>query len=340
MIIRKDDLESAVEHGVISAQAAQALSEFTISRSNAPRAVNEHFRLFSNFSEVFICLGLAIVFSAFKGIFGIFGFEYVLIGAVVFWLSAEFFVAKTTKMAPAFLSVIFSCFFAVKAFLYFTKISPYGVFQFNQQNGAYIFGAIAVALLIAFFRFRIPAIIALILPSIAATGLFLIGSTSLKDPTFLWPIGISGVAAILLGIWFDSRDPLRRSRQNAYAFWLFVIGSPMAVHPLFASIWLNADYTNPNSFIPIIFGLAILVTLLGLILDRRSLVASSLVYFTIGLGYASNSLVTNVATTMAITSLAVGSFVVILGVLWYRLRAGLLAILPLGSLASKIPPSK
>ncbi len=340
MIIRKDDLEAAVEHGVVSAQAATALTEFTLSRSKHPQAVNEHFRLFSNFSEVFICLGLAIVFSAFKGIFGIFGFEYIVIGAIVYWLSAEFFVAKTTKMAPALLSIIFSCYFAVKAFLYFTKISPFGVFEVNETNGVYIFGSITVALAIAFVRFRIPATLALILPSVAITGLFLIGTTSLTDPTFLWPIGVSGVLAVLIGVWFDSKDPLRRSRQNAYAFWLFVIGSPMAVHPLFASIWLNADMANPTAIIPIIFVLAIIVTLLGLILDRRSLVASSLVYFTVGLGYASNSIVSDVATTLAITSLAVGVFVVVLGVLWYRLRSGLLAILPLGSLASKIPPSK
>jgi len=30
MIIRKDDLDSAVEHGVISARDAQALTDFTI----------------------------------------------------------------------------------------------------------------------------------------------------------------------------------------------------------------------------------------------------------------------------------------------------------------------
>ena len=339
MIIRKDDLEAAVEHGVISATSAKALAEFTLKRSKAPRAINEHFRLFSNFSEVFIVLGLLIVFSASRGIAGIFGTEFALAGAIAFWLVAEFFTWKTTKMAPALAAALFACYFAVKSFLYFANITPLGMLQTDAGHGGTVFAAIAVALAIAFARFRIPALLALILPTTALAILFFAGLTDIKDPSFLWPIGLCGLIAILIAIWFDSRDPLRRSRQNAYAFWLFVVGSPMMVHPLFASIWLNGDFKAPGSFVPFIFALAILVTLLGLILDRRSLVASSLVYFTISLAYFNNALTGNFATTLAITSLIVGSFVVILGVLWYRLRSRLMRILPLGHLAAKLPPS-
>jgi hypothetical protein len=339
MIIRKDDLESAVEHGIISASSAKALAEFTLKRSKAPRAVNEHFRLFSNFSEIFIVLGLLIIFSATRGIIGIFGLEFAVAGAIAFWLVAEFFTRKTTKMAPALAAALFACFFAVKSFLYFANITPFGILQANASHGGTVFAAVTVALVIAFFRFRIPALLALILPAVTTAILFFAGMTDLKDPSFLWPIGLCGLTAIVIAIWFDSRDPLRRSRQNAYAFWLFVVGSPMMVHPLFASIWLNGDFKDPDAIIPMVFALAVLITLLGLVLDRRSLVASSLIYFTVSLGYFNNALTDNIATTLAVTSLLVGSFVVILGVLWYRLRGRLLHILPLGKLAAKLPPS-
>ncbi len=82
MIIRKDDLEAAVEHGVISAKSARDLSEFTIKRAAVPRAVNEQFKLVNNFSEIFICIGLFIVYGAFSTFIesGLLGSKFLPVG--------------------------------------------------------------------------------------------------------------------------------------------------------------------------------------------------------------------------------------------------------------------
>lgn len=340
MIIRKDDLESAIEHGVISARDAQALSEFTIKRAATPRAVNEHFKLVNNFSEVFICIGLFIIYGAFSSfrVIGLLAEQYALVGAIGFWLLAEFFAFRTNKMLPALVAVLMAGTIAVQSVMFYTGIAPELMWKFQGPNAGYVWAGVALALTLSFARFRIPILLALLAISTTVAALIFSG-TSLNNASFLWPIGISGVIFLLLAIWFDSRDPLRRSRQNAYAFWLFIVGSPLAVHPIFASLWLNFDKSEPYSVIVMVLILAVLVTLIGLILDRRSLVASTLVYFTGGIGYSYYAVTKDIGSALATTSLLVGLFVVLLGVLWYRVRARFLPLLP-GGLRALVPPSK
>jgi len=341
MIIRKDDLDSAVEHGVISAKDAEALSEFTLKRAATPRAMNEQFHLVNNFSEVFIVIGLFIIYSAFAGIIasGLLDEQFTPIGVAGFWLLAEFFTLRTNKRLPALVSVLMACVLAVKSALLYTGLGATDMWAFDQQHSAHIWGGIALALIISFIRFRIPLLLALIAASTTIAAV-LYSDTRVSDASFLWPLGICGVAILLLAFWFDSRDPLRRSRQNAYAFWLFIIGSPLAIHPVFASVWLNADKSQPGTVIAIVFALAVIVSLLGLILDRRSLVASSLIYFTVGIGYSYYSITKDVSSSLATTSLLVGFFVVLLGVLWYRARSIIMKMLPFPGLKALVPPSR
>ncbi|HFC04640.1 MAG TPA: hypothetical protein ENJ55_02950 [Rhizobiales bacterium] len=341
MIIRKDDLESAVEHGIISAKDARNLSEFTLKRSTAPRAINEHFRLFSNFSEVFICLGLSILFSALNTLISPSATSpvYTLLTAGGFWVFAEFFTQKTTKMAPALFSVIFSGVLALNAFEYSTGIAAAKIFNMNRPDGFLIAAFIAIFALLAFLRFRIPALLVIIVAATAGAGVLLTRDT-FGNLTFLWSLGITGAATLATAIWFDSRDPLRRSRQNAYAFWLFIIGSPLAIHPLFASVWLQAvDNDKSLPVFLIVFVLATLVTIAGLLLDRRSLVASSLIYFTVTIGYFNYNLTGSNSLAVVYTPLLIGTFVIVIGILWYKIRARLLNIIPLGKFKAFLPPS-
>lgn len=339
MIIRKDDIEAAVENGIISAQNARDLTEFTLKRSKVPRAVNEQFKLFNNFSEIFICLGLVIVYGAFSAISsaGLIGPKALPVGVVGFWLLAEFFTFRTTKNAPAMVAAIMSCVLAVHALVHFAGIDVTSPWALKGANAPLIWGAFAGFLTLAFARFRIPFLLA---PIALATALAAVGffGDEIFNTKVLLPIGVIGVLALLLAIWFDSRDPLRRSRQNAYAFWLFVVGSPMAIHPVFSLIWLNGDSNRIEFTLAGIFIAAVTTTLIGLVLDRRSLVASSLVYFTVSLGYLNFGLAGNLPIALAITSLVIGGFVILLGVLWYRVRNVVMLLVPAG-LATKLPPT-
>jgi heme A synthase len=88
----------------------------------------------------------------------------------------------------------------------------------------------------------------------------------------------------------------------------------------------------------VVCGLALAFTVLGLILDRRSLVASSLLYFTAVLSYAAVQAGAGFTTVLAGVPLAIGLLVIILGLAWNPLRDLVLRVVPFASLFR--PPSE
>ncbi len=339
MIIRKDDLEAAVEHGIISARAAKALSEFTLKRANVPRAANEPFRIVNNFAEVFICIGLFIIFFAASTLLFMFGLNFLPLMILVFWAFSEYFTFHTIKTAPAIISVGLLAYLLVEAIFHFTGNTAANQSYFSQSTTSLFYVALAWAAVlgVVFARFRLPI---LLLPLVAAITISISLTLSLdtEDAKFLIPLGVCGLITLAVATWLDSRDPLRRSKTNAYAFWLFIIGSPLTIHPLLVGIFVSMPDNSETIIAIIVLAIAVLATLTGLLLDRRSLVASSLIYFTLSIGWLSSQIGAGVTMAVTTTSLTIGLGVVLLGVFWYRIRAVVLQLLPLPGLKAKLPP--
>ena len=76
---------------------------------------------------------------------------------------------------------------------------------------------------------------------------------------------------------FDLSDRLRATRRSDCAFWLHVLAAPLLVHSL---VGLVSDNTfKPDTFAAImIVVIALLLTIVALIIDRRALLVSALVY--------------------------------------------------------------
>lgn len=347
MIIRSDDLDAAVDHGVISAKDARALADFAATRNKVARARNEQFKLINNFAEVFICIGLLIVFGALKGLAtpGLVGPVLLIVGALGFYGLAEFFIARTTKNAPALVSALLFCWLAVTAlahYLGWTDIVP--VDADKSTHALPYWGALAGLLIFSFWRTRLPFLLATIAVTVAVVALSafakLFPGSDAEYTPFIWlPIGFTGLAALITAVWFDSRDPLRRSRQNAYAFWLFVIASPMTIHPFFVSLF-SSTYKSIGEYamVALVVTLGVVAALMGLILDRRSLVASTMIYFTITLSWLSSKLTNNWGIAFGTASLTVGLTVIILGVLWYQTRNAIVSVLVPASWRRFLPP--
>ena len=64
MKLEREDLNAAVENRILSAEQADALQDFLVVRHQTPRAGAENFRVTNNFGEIFISLGLIIMFIA------------------------------------------------------------------------------------------------------------------------------------------------------------------------------------------------------------------------------------------------------------------------------------
>ena len=98
----------------------------------------------------------------------------------------------------------------------------------TDQSGFLALAALLLAVALA--RFRLPLLVLGLALSLVALAL------SLLDAPTLWIMGGCGLVSILIGIALDLKDPTRTGAWHEWAMWLFVVGSPLAVHPLFVTV--------------------------------------------------------------------------------------------------------
>lgn len=338
----RDDLDSSVAEGIITHEQADAIRR--------KRAANdEPFRLVGNFGDVFLCIGLLFVYWA-QGAFMLVASVPILwvhVGfAILFWLIAEFFVFSTRRKFPAVVSIALFVLSVHKvATLYLGDVSLTGMafaYFSGIETGIRAIEHLTVvtgALLLALLRFRQP-IIVLGLGLCATLLAFALTRLYVAETPARLVLAACGVFFLLAGFLLDMKDKARTGIWHEWALWLFVLGSPLTVHPIF--LGLLADQlaaTRTGSFTEFIqldlegmiwavAALAAGFSLLGLLLDRRSLVASTLLYLSAILTYATFRSGLGLSTAVAVVPLTIGILVILLGVGWDHARAALLRIVP------------
>ncbi|MGI9372471.1 MAG: hypothetical protein ACR2OJ_08240 [Hyphomicrobiales bacterium] len=347
MKLEREDLNAAVENRILSAEQADALQEFLAVRNQTPRAKAENFRVTNNFGEIFISLGLIIMFMAMIRAVGIFDISSATSGtlssvklvaipalAALFWAFAEFFTYKRPQLLPAVTSAILFVVAVTSAASLYLHGNPDLLDATFAFENTWINLVRALAFGLVFMRFKLPMLL-LFFAAAAAQTAFVFLSTQFPALPYNLILGVCGLAILLTAIWLDTLDPLRNSKTTAYAFWLFIIGSPMTIHPIFFSVLMSGEIEQT---VLIVFICALSATLLGLLLDRRSLVASSLIYFTISIGYMNSQIPGTMNLTLPLTALIIGTGIVLIGVFWYPIRSLLMGKLPQFSFLEKLPP--
>jgi len=338
----RDDLASSVAEGIITPEQAAA-----IRRNRA--AQDEPFRLVGNFGDVFLCVGLLFVYWA-QGAFMLVAdvpVVWVHAGfAVLFWLIAEFFVFGARRKFPAVVAIaLFALSVHKVASVYLGGVSLAGLafaYFSGVETGIRAIEHLAVvtgALLLALLRFRQP-IIVLGLGLCATLLAFALTRLYVAETPARLVLAGCGVFFLLLGFALDMKDKARTGIWHEWALWLFVLGSPLTVHPIFLGlIGEQLAATRVDSFsdfvrvdfeglIWAVTALAAGFSLLGLLLDRRSLVASTLLYLSAILTYATFRSGLGVSTAAAVVPLTIGILVILLGVGWDHARAALLRVVP------------
>jgi drug/metabolite transporter (DMT)-like permease len=152
-------------------------------------------------------------------------------------------------------------------------------------------------------------------------------------------MGGCGVALIALGIALDLRDPTRTGAWHEWAMWLFVVGSPLAVHPMFVTVIRDRVQNgfSEGGMIALVLALAFIVSFVGLLLDRRSLVTSSLIYLASAFGYLLFRSVGDPISLLGIIPLIIGVYVILLGVAWQPIRRTVLHNLPGQAILQYLP---
>jgi hypothetical protein len=379
------DLEAAAEAGVIGAEQVQPLANFLAAREAAPVPVasapegEEPLRFIRNFHDVFLATGIVLLAiglwiatvtsaanldwnGAPRGALGIVSAMCFGCGAIL-WGLAEAFSRRRRLFLPSIALCVSIAGFGAAAVL-LAYMAVIGLLakdmRFDWQDMPLIMravplaGAVGALLTVAGFylRFRLPFSLGLA----GSVGfVVLLALTFLATPNHvleLFPAILlaGGLALFAAGLWFDMRDPERKTRLSDNGFWLHLAAAPMILN---GSLGLTARLFNISQERSGAFGMMsvgeplfaavtlLIVALLGflsLLINRRALIVSALLTTGVAVGVLMNSVGLGAGALAASTLLVLGAGVLILGASWHKLRRALLThVRPDGTWARVFP---
>ena len=347
-----DDIRAAVAAGVIDETQATRLITMAQSREGVRSFLSgedEPFEFFRGFSEIFVTVGLGLLFSGLLAITGLIGGGFIvpLVGALLSVVFANYFTKKRRMSLPSIaLAAGFGLFLATTTAVFLGKT---GSLLPNAQDGLTV-GLVGMAgMAWYFYYFKLPFSMFVfgmfgIITVLSIAGMVSNDYRSFSDlPSSLFDLGggsalafgslIFGVLAFAGGIWFDLKDPHRISRYSSTAFWLHILAAPALVNVVALSLFnLGGSLGYALTTIALL-----LVTIIALVIDRRSFLTAGIGYIAVLISMAiANS--TSEGISVVATLLILGSFITVLGTWWVQFRARLMQILPDFPLKKRLPP--
>jgi len=323
-------IEKALEAGIITPAQAEAMRAHRAKTESKAQIGNEEdMRFLRSFSDVFIAIGLILLGLGCSGLVGILG------GGVWNW-------------AAALGSFALAYYFGRKRRAHLPTLILALMFLIFVQAGAnflFVKDGIAAALLtlvsmgLFYTLIRLPFCIALI----AVAGLYLVFALLRRaSPDLLMSatgpiLMVCGAIIFAIALVYDSKDQHRTTRFSDNAFWLHFLAAPLIIHGLAIGA-IQGKVEKIFGIIPVITinqGEAIIIlimvgviTLVGLAINRRALIVSSLGYA----GFAIIFLIQGVglgAGGIAVATLVMlGLAVVLLGTVWHEIRNPIIKFLP------------
>ncbi|PZQ97699.1 MAG: hypothetical protein DI533_11030 [Cereibacter sphaeroides] len=347
------DLRAAVAANILTeAQAASviALADDRAGRRVAMPAEDEPFEFFRGFSEIFVSIGLLILFGGVAGFVALVGGIILLplICAAIAWWWAGYFTLKRRMNLPSMvLAVTFG------AGLYTSAV----MLLVNEDSPRF---AVVASFLIAaagmalwYRRFRLPF-------SAFVLGCFLLGAIYTTTASFdslggfigssrfgvdglfdlrespqfaLATLGF-GIGAFLVAMWFDTCDPHRLGRHAATAFWLHMLAAPALVNTVALTLY---NVGGALGIVTLALSL-VAIAAMALVIDRRSFLTAAIGYIAIVLGWIVRSSSGDSAESWTLIAIVLGAFVTALGTWWVPLRSALMRALPDFPGKSRLPP--
>lgn len=349
-MIGDDDLRAGVAAGIVTEAQASRLLTLAQSRAGTRAALtgdDEPFELFRGFSEIFISVGLVILISGIMGVVSLSGHVLAIsvAGAGLAVLLALYFTRKRRMTLP---SIILSIAFGQSVAVAVVFLVLGSADAIPGTGAVYLIGALIVAALAAWYwLFKIPFTMFLIGVAVLVTIMMAISRAA---PIALWnnPANLFdltggsllargtlgfGIAAFIAGMWFDTRDPHRLGRYAASGFWLHLLAAPALVNTVALS-FLNMGSGTGYTLLAVSLAL---ITLLALIIDRRSFLTAGIAYLGILLGLV---LVPDGGSPIrwAWLLIVLGSFVTLTGAFWTQWRSAILRALPAFPGKNRLPP--
>jgi hypothetical protein len=319
-MITDDDLDVAMERGILSPNQATALRALAAEHRPVSRsgllAHEERFRFMRGFNDFFFAIGIALLCAGMAFFAGTansvppFGTVFALtarttqqiiaitvgnaIAAVIVWALAELLVRRLRLVLPGILLALFFVFFTyavvpIEVLITLPARPVYTMFWNSEVWIAVFFKALVAAGAATLFyeRFRLPFALMLV-----AGALVVVASTTL---TSFYPsystiavtslLLICGLVVFAVAMKFDVSDRKRLTRRADCAFWLHLLAAPLIVHSLI-SLVTRDRFAGDTTTVLAIFGVVIVLAAVSIIIDRRALFVSALTYLGIVIGYA------------------------------------------------------
>lgn len=359
----ESDIQSAVEAGAITADAAQAFRSHVASLRATPAVDEEGFRLITGFNDIFVSIAcLLVVFAAAAiGATLVSGALGGVLVAVASWGMAEAFTRKRRMALPSIillLAFVLGLGFAASAALdhALPKHAIQQSYSWDGQTRHWtrwehypwqsalmtLAGAVAAGLgaLAHWRRFHVAITIAaavgalalLVLASVAA-----IRNQSVGDNPFLAPAALAcGLAAFAYAMRWDMSDRTRTTQRSDIAFWLHLVAAPLIAHPLFYWMGVTRGEQIGLGIALGIVGIYVAFAFVALAIDRRALLVSALAYVLVALAQLFRAYGA-IELNVALTALVIGSALLALSAWWHAIRRQVVGRLPEGA-RSRLPP--
>lgn len=346
-MIEAQDLRSAVQRGLITEAQAAGLTGIAEARRLAMAGVSpqeEPFVLFKGFNEIFIVIGLSILFTGWAGIAAMMGAELfspggldtVLVAGITIGglaMVQRYFTLTRRMIAPSIALAIMT---ALSAWVMGEAFAQ--LFGSSGLAGSAVSSAVVAAVMLVHYRvFRVPFDAAIIATALFSTVWSLLARGGLMPADGIGFLHLSGTGPLsvlslvfglltfVLAMRFDMSDPLRVSTRSTTGFWLHVTAAPAIVNTI--SISLIAGGQGSQLLLLIFLAL---ISCVALVIDRRSFLVS-------GAGYAV-WLIFTLFDGSALVILFLGAALVFVGAQWDRLRSALMRALPPFPGKHRLPP--
>ena len=343
-----DDLRAAVTTGVIDERQAASL----IALSQARRGVrarmsglDEPFELFRGFNEIFIVVGLTILYGGYNGLTGlgiiasqtgyINGMIYAGVGLGAIAALSVYFTRVRRMVAP---SIALSVMLGLSAVQFGASLGAAWNMDLPERV---TFAAIAAGavLTVHYLVFRVPFAMALIGISVLATAFGFAAQggavpTSVQDvfllstdgPFALITVGL-GIVGVAVALWFDMSDPHRLTRSAASGFWLHVLAAPAIVNTVALTLFQRETLSAHLVLAAFLLFLAVF----AIVIDRRSFLVA-------GVGYVVALAFTVIEGSAFVLILLLGAGLVLLGAKWEAMRRAMMRALPRFPGKTRLPP--
>ncbi len=355
-MISERALGLALERAVLTPKQVEHLRgiEAEVTPESSPEPIDdESLRFVTGFADIFVTIGIVLFLGALLFLMSAgTGSTLAYAGAAACaWLLAEFFTLKRRMALPSIvLLVVFVGAVFVLAAQIFASLLPSAS---PVAQGRSILGIVPLQFLplglaalvtaglaaMHYVRFRVPITVA---ASVGALCVLAISTVvglvpGITETAINLVLFLCGLAVFALAMRFDMSDPERLTRRTDIAFWLHLLAAPLIVHPLIRGFLHGLDLRLTTGAAVGILWVFIALGFLAVIIDRRAILVSGLVYA----GFALSTLIraaglTGSAYLVPLVLLALGAFILLLSAGWHPLRRAILRRLP-RALAGRLP---